>query len=138
MNCEIEFHDSKVSTVVRKGEVVRIEMLTYVHESPGVPGVDPGEVYQQRAELILEGVPESAHVESDLQELNAGSVTCDGNRYDNGTPIPFEKSGKIVVHLEGWARSTASAALDMEGTRITVRVFGDRRHSDSFLGMDKP
>jgi hypothetical protein len=138
MNCALELHDSKITAVVRTGDVMKIELLAYVHESPGVPGVDPGEVYQQRAELVLEGVPESAHVETDLHELYDGAVTCDGDRFSNGVPLPFDKAGTIVVHLEGWMQSGASGTLDAEGTHITVRVFGDRRHSDSFPGMTTP
>jgi len=50
----IELHDSVIATIVLDGGTTLITFShAYIHQSDGVPGVDPGSGWSQRAELRI-------------------------------------------------------------------------------------
>jgi len=129
MNCSLELHDSRVSSVQSTGDVVTINFdAAYLHRSDGVPGSDEGTGwvqpgYLEFASASLTGAP-------DIGEgwIVDGSLRVDGAGELRLIPVPFNASsavearfkfnnGCIVRVLAGGAR------LTMTGEAAFVEAF---------------
>lgn len=100
MNEALEFHDSKVASVVRESGVMRMSLEpAYVHRSSGRPGIDAGKGYVQSAEIAFS----DARVEQEgacIGSLSSGSISCDDQVFDNVLPMPFSVAGAVQAKFE--------------------------------------
>jgi hypothetical protein len=124
----IEFHDSELAAVSQVGASVVLSFsAAYVHESTGVPGVDAGVGWYQRATLTI------AHgeVASDAQApagVADGFIRVAGALHQNHIPAAGTLDGPIELSL---LLSTAETLL-VRGAAITIELSGQPSRIEQF------
>ena len=119
MNEALEFHDSTVESVQREADTLRISLRpAYVHRSSGRPGFGSGEGYTQPIDILFS----DARVEVNgacIGTVSSGSVSCNGQVFENLVALPLNEAGNIQATLEFssggvmkvWALACASSVL---------------------------
>ena len=129
MNRAIEFHDSTVDGVSRRGaDVVVSFSKAYIHKSEGEPGVDPGTGWTQEAEFILS----NGSIEGELPEfpcwVSDGRVECGGRVSDNCLTLPFHCRGPAKVELV----FTDGSTVTVVGENASLNLSGEATYIEDF------
>ena len=130
MNSGIEFHDSVVASLRETDGAVEVVFSPgYVHISPGIPGVHPGEGHLQRI-LFRFG---NAHVTSP-PPLAMGRVS-DGFLHVNHEPLslvafPFTASGLVKLSIVFVTADT----LEIVANSVEVSAIGPSTSVERFTG----
>lgn len=131
MNLGLELHDSTVTRAAKVGEILRIALQAIVHESWGMPGTDPGEVWLQSAEIVFTGVKEHFS-DGELaklqgQRLTNGTLTIGSRVEHNVLPLPINHTDSPQLTLE-----FESASLRIGGQTIRIELSSAREHLEAF------
>jgi hypothetical protein len=131
MNSIIELHDSRLIEIVSCGSSVVVRFgPAYVHRSALRPGFDPGSVWTQDFDLIVEeAVLESGFTELPC-DLDGGSLSVGKDIFENIVPNPLDVHGDIRFS----ATNLVGESFVMSGTRIVVRPVGEARYVEQFPG----
>ncbi len=138
MNRMIELHDSELIDVGIEGGMILTFAPMYIHASEGVPGVDSGTVWIQRANLVIGNA-----VGSDISNILPckvydGQIVAGGVSHDNMIPIPLEGVGDVAVRLLVNSDAHGSASLELSGTSARIELIGKSWYLEEFPGMDRP
>jgi hypothetical protein len=94
MHRALELHDSEVESISVDGPrlIVRFSNA-YIHQSEGHPGVTPGDVFLQSAELVFSDVNPlvAAHARGALLQ---GVVAINESEFSM-LPLPFQRQGQV-------------------------------------------
>jgi hypothetical protein len=131
-NRAIELHDSFLAVLEATGDRVRVVFEPgYVHETQGVPGLDPGTGLLQTIELFVE----SGSIEGALTALpfdvSDGTLTIDDQIYLNLLPLPMNRRGNIELKL----LLKSSECVVIRGAGITTRFEGLPEDAEDFPGV---
>lgn len=130
MNAALELHDSKIGRISNAGASVRIELpMAYVHRSAGNPGVDPGQVFVQPAEIVFADAQYS-----ETQGPCSGSIS-DAAFSVNGEalsllPIPLTAKGEVSATFT----LVSGAVLSVRGKGVSCLVSGDPEFVEDYDG----
>jgi hypothetical protein len=103
MNSVIEIHDSDVDTVSNvDGKVVLCFSSVYIHKSLGIPGVDPGTGWVQKAKLTIADATIKSTLTLFPGQLLGGYLRLGDSILDNEIPIPLNFQGDTELLLESW------------------------------------
>jgi hypothetical protein len=130
MNHALEFHDSEVASV--SGDQERLTMSfseAYVHSSPGVPGVAPGDGYIQPAKLVFSQVSWSGPLSEAAGSLSDGVIRTDSGNFSL-IPLPFEAEGDITAEFT----FVSGVRLSIRARAVHCSVYGDARWVEAYDG----
>lgn len=128
MNRALELHDSRLRSTNVDASGVHLQLIGYVHQSDGRPGIDAGTGWLQGVELSVWGPgPDVMRIHS--SSITDGELRIDDNRYAGLVPLPLEQTGsvRLQLRLEGWT-------LSLAGHRISVRTVGEAEFVETFPG----
>jgi hypothetical protein len=126
-NRMIELHDSRVTDIRIAGDDVVLEVDAYVHESEGVPGVDPGTGSSQEVRLVFERASiEERSCGSSLWILD-GSIICGTKSLENQIPIPFDLAEPLELIASG-----GEGRLRIRAARARLVLVGEPRFVEHF------
>lgn len=124
----IEIHDSVLDALLLDcGDAVLHFSHLYIHETQGVPGIDPGTCWSQEGNLTIN----NAIIEGSFLEwpahLHKGQIAVDGNVYENEIPISLNVVSKIRLQLQSWSDviliSGKGARLELVGAATFLEEF---------------
>ena len=131
MNCSLELHDSRVSSVQSTDGVVIINFeAAYLHLSDGVPGSDKGTGWVQSGSLKfasanLTGAPDIGEgwiVDGSLRVGSAGELRL--------IPVPLNVSGSVAARFT--FNNGCIVRVQAEGARLTMT--GEPAFVEAFPG----
>ena len=100
MNSAIEIHDSFLTSITKRRDVLELRFDAYIHTSEGRPGVDAGKGWAQDLMLVFD----SGTLEGSITEWPAvlydGTLEIDGEANENIIPIPLDRKGNIQLTLK--------------------------------------
>lgn len=118
MNRALELFESRIDRISATDRRLEIHFSHgYIHESPGVPGSDPGTAWSQELLVIVHEV--RVH-EDDIRlpdDLVGGWLEAGGVRHEL-VPLPFSRSGVVSLRLEPRGGGTLQAT----GRGVSVRL----------------
>jgi hypothetical protein len=133
-NRAIEIHDSTLDAAsVRDGQAVLHFPKVYIHQSAGVPGVDPGSEWVQEAVLrISEAVVKGSFskVPTDLLDgyIKLGDVVI-----RNVIAVPLHYQGIVEIRLESWN----DEAVLVAGGSADLELIGEPKYVQEFRPSQK-
>ena len=128
----IELHDSEVERISKEGDSVLISFVeVYIHKSEGIPGVDPGTGWLQKAELHLEDASIEGKAPDLPRWISDGRLTIGDKIHDNEVPIPLDQRGEITL----WVLFVTGDEVEFRAKRISLTLFGESRYLDKFPGV---
>ncbi len=130
-NACIELHDSTVQQVSVSGSTVPVFFSrAYLHKSAGLPGVDPGTVWSQPAELAFLGASLRGPIPRESVTISDGSLELGSSIFPNTIPIPLEHTGNVRLTLV----LPGASPLVVTASAVVLRLFGEPRLVESFPG----
>ena len=100
INRAIELHDSYVAVLERIDDRVRLVLEpAYVHESPGIPGVDPGVGCLQTLELLFDSGSIAGVLTALPFDVSDGTLTVNTKVFSNLLPLPLSHVGTVEMNL---------------------------------------
>ncbi len=120
MSDGLELHDSRVSHIEWLDGRARVHFsLAYIHKSQGRPGRDPGTVWGQEAELILEEAAASTASATLPNVIADGFVEVGGVRHEL-IPLPFQR--KVAARL--YLQFADGTSVEIAGQRPRIELLG--------------
>jgi hypothetical protein len=100
MNSAIEIHDSYLTSIAKRSDLLELRFRAYIHKSEGTPGVDAGTGWTQDAVLVFgNGIIEGSITEWPA-DLYDGTLEIEGEASENIIPIPLDRKGTIQLTLK--------------------------------------
>jgi hypothetical protein len=129
MNSALELHDSKIAAITRRGLFVCVDFKpAYFHWSPGQPGRDPGEGWNQDARLWLEEA-ELIGLGPELPaEVMDGELKVGTDVHSNTVPVPFHSVEPVELLLA----FSQERRVSVIGRGAWLELVGDPRYVDEF------
>ena len=130
----IELHDSEVADIASLADKrVTIHFSSaYGHESIGVPGVNRGKGYVQKAELIVDRGIVLGALPSFPVTISEGTVVEDGRESSNMMPIPYEFRGLFDLCIVFITAHTVS----VRGAGANLVLHGEAEYVEEFRGRN--
>jgi hypothetical protein len=129
MHRAIELHDSQVESITTEGHRVIVRFSdAYVHESEGHPGLTPGDVLLQAAELVFSDV-EALPRPHGKDTIAKGVVRVNESEFSL-LPLPFEGQGEVHAQIE----FSSGNHVDLHARSVHCAVTGKARWLDKFDG----
>lgn len=120
MRSELEFHDSKILSVVQAGASIQIGIDGYIHRWDKADGVWKGEGWGQPVQITLTGELGS-NVREHSMDLDGGTVWIGAVTHNNCIRLPFHAAGPAVLQLE----LKTGEALEFTGSGAFIEPLPD-------------
>jgi hypothetical protein len=89
MNSAIEIHDSSLTSIAKRGDLLELRFDAYIHASEGTPGVDAGTGWTQSLILVFDNGILEGSITKWPAVLYDGTLEIDGGASENIIPIPL-------------------------------------------------
>ena len=132
MRVELEFHDSKITSMSQAGGAIEIVLDAYVHRWDKSSGAWKGEGWRQPVLLTMTGaLTLPPKLESDVLETGeiSGAVA-----HTHLVPLPLGASGPASLRLE----TMAGEVLEFAGSDVKVEATGEGRFVERLPDAFKP
>jgi len=103
----------------------------YVHETPGVPGLDPGTGGLQTIELFVESGSIDGALTALPFDVSDGRLIVDEHSYSNLLQLPMNRRGNTELNL----LLKSSERVTIRGTGITTGFEGLPEDPEDFPGV---
>lgn len=131
MNCALEFHDSRASSIsTDRGQLTLKFSAAYLHKSKGVPGVDAGTGWVQEGELTFSEATGGASIDIGDGWIIEGNLVA-GEETMSILPVPFKAAGRISARF-GFANGST---LRVAAASVCLSLFGEPRYVEEFPGV---
>jgi hypothetical protein len=98
MHRALEFHDSDVESIRVEGPRLIVKFSkAYIHQSEGRPGVTPGDVFLQSAELVFSDANPLVAAPA-KGALSDGVIVINESEFSM-LPLPFQRQGQVNATL---------------------------------------
>lgn len=129
MSSAVELHDSVVTGVkVHEGNVVVRFSPAYLHRSKGSPGIDTGEVFTLDLDIVLDSATIHKPFTELPCELQGGTISTAGERFENCIPYPLNKNKPISAKLV----DIYGREVHIDAQSITLRAASPEEYIESF------
>ena len=133
MNQGIEMHDSVIASIAFDAGTTLITFShAYIHQSDGVPGVDSGSGWSQRAELRINRSSKPDVPENGPYEISDGQFELDDVAYRNEIPIPLSHDGFVQLKLSVIDGEGRDSEIAVTGRDIELRLIGEAEYIEEF------
>ena len=132
----IELHDSEIASIEFDADAAIITFShAYIHKSDGVPGVDSGTGWSQRAELKIKNVIKPEAPKHLPYRIDDGVLKLDHAEYPNEIPIPLSYDGTVTLNL--WVANAEESynGISIAGKGAELKLIGDAEYIEDFLGQ---
>ena len=130
MNSALDLHDSFVAEVRQIDGTLNLRLApAVVHRSPGTPGVSPGEVFAQDAQLSFRGVQAPSPIIASPGRISDGSVQVNGVAH-SVLALPFLLAGAIEATIQ----FQSGSCLSVTASAVECLPFGDAQYVEPFAG----
>lgn len=132
MRIELEFHDSKITSLSQAGGAIEIVLDAYVHRWDKSSGAWKGEGWRQPVLLSMTGeLKLPPKLESDVLETGeiSGAVA-----HTHLVPLPLNASGPATLRLE----TMEGEVLEFSGSDISAATTGEGRFVEKLPDAFKP
>ncbi len=127
-NRVIEIHGSRLDGLSTEGyEAVLQFGEVYIHQSEGVPAVDPGTGWLQEAAIRIAGGAVDGSFSEYPSYLDDGCLRLGSVVSEITIPIPLDQAGAVELRLEGWRE-----AVSISGTHIRLELIGEAKYVEDF------
>ncbi len=135
-NSSIELHDSDIEEIkVNKDEIRVIFGLVILHVSDGRPGIDAGDVYVQKAELLFEG---DCDLRGNINEypvlISDGTLQINELILENEIPVPLNRSGKVRLAI---SPRDIGDEITITSDRVLLTLLDKPKYLEAFPGRLK-
>ena len=114
MHRALELHDSEVESIRVEGPRLIVRFSdAYIHQSEGHPGVTPGDVFLQCAELVFSDANPLVAARA-RGALSQGVIAIDESEFSM-LPLPFQRQGQVnasFVFSSGERVHVAARSID--------------------------
>jgi len=129
MNSLIEIHDSILDAVSEPSGTVALHFsAVYIHKCHGIPGVDAGTGWVQRAKLTITDAVIKSIFTSYPADLLHGYLRLGDDTLENEIPIPLNFKGAIELRLETWNEQ----AILISGSGAELELIGEPTYVEEF------
>ena len=132
MNSAIEIHDSSLTSITKRSDLLELRFDAYIHISEGAPGVDAGTGWTQDVMLVFD----SGTLEGSITEWPAvlydGTLEIDGEASENIIPIPLDRKGNIQLTLKP---SSMDEPIIVRGNHVHLEPRGAPIYVEKFPGV---
>jgi hypothetical protein len=134
MNSAIEIHDSSLTSIAKRSDLLELRFDAYIHSSEGTPGVDAGTGWTQDVMLVFD----SGTLEGSITEWPAvlydGTLEIDGETSENSIPIPLDRRGNIQLTLKP---SFIDDPIVVRGNHVHLELQGAPIYVEKFSGSTR-
>jgi len=121
MNAALEFHDSTLAAIERRGSVLTVVLDPgYVHKSEQRAGTEARTGWHHVVHLAFEGGEAHGDVSSLPEELWGGSLQCGDTPYPHLVPAPLQFTGTVSLQLT----CLSGRSLAVVGRAVSVALVG--------------
>lgn len=132
MATALEFHDSVLTALYWREDLLTAELDAYLHRSTGRPGIDRGTGWQGLVRLSLAAGEVEGKADDLPLDLWDGGVEVGGKKFANVLPIPSAFATPARVTLV----CTSGLKIVLTGTRLDAVLVGEAAYVDEFPGQD--
>ena len=116
----MELCNSRVSSIALIGDRATVYFsVAYVHKSKGSPGRDPGSVWAQEAELVVDNAVLSTPLPALPGEIAEGFLEVGGIKHEL-IPLPFKRKIEAMLCVT----FADGSELEVSGCRPMVELLG--------------
>jgi hypothetical protein len=132
-NRAIAIRDSVLAGVSLSQDEVQLHFSsTYIHQSEGVTGRDPGSGWVQEAILrVHDGKVEGAFSEFPVI-LSDGQTHLGQNILNNEIPVPLDHEGTFQLRLEAWRQE--KEIVTVTGSGAELELLGEPHYVEEYPG----
>ena len=122
MGSALELFEARVSYLRAVDGAMEIHFsYACIHKFIGLPGRESGRSWSQEAVLVLQDAEVVEPLPTLPNEVSDGYLEVGGERYEL-IPLPFERTGPAVLHLEFIDGTT----LDVRGVHPLFALLGEK------------
>ena len=130
-NRAIEIHDSVLESVsLSQGEAQLHFSSVYIHKSEGVPGIDAGNGWVQKAILRIYDVQVKGAFSEFPVDLTTGQIQMGENILDNEIPVPLRHKGTFELRLQ--AMWQGQVVVSFTGSGAELQLLGEPEYVEEF------
>lgn len=101
MKRAVEFHDSRVGSIKRLGNLIEVELVpAYVHQTDGEPGRERVTGWKQPVRLILQNASVKGKQPVLPCLLSDGLVRSADGKMKYLLPLPYDEAGNIEIRFQ--------------------------------------
>ena len=128
----LELHDSVLSGLKQDGGTAVLQLRpAYVHRSAGRPGIDPGEVYTQDFDIVIEGAQLTEDGPAVPFVVWDGAVAFGDRELVNLVPGDLHGTKPVFLRL---VPAAGHRDLQIGGCSIDIHPVGQAQYMDEFHG----
>lgn len=129
MGSELELFEARLSYVRFSEGTAEIHFsYAHIHKTVGLPGRDTGKGWTQESILTLEAAERKEPLPPLPNIVVEGFIEVAGERYEL-IPIPFEKEGPALLHLE----FTDGRTLEIRGMNPAIKLEGEKIFLEGYI-----
>lgn len=129
LNRALELHDSTLASLRPRDGAVVVELRpAYIHSSPGLAGVDPGEVHLQDVDIVLSGAQLPDPTPREPVAISDGTARVGDQDYENCLPVPFTISSATTLSLV----LVSGQRLSIQGAGLELVRLGEPKFLERF------
>jgi hypothetical protein len=135
-NRMIELHDSEIASVeFDAGTAIITFSHAYIHKSDGVPGVDPGTGWSQRAELRIRKASNPDMPKYLPYRIDNGLLRLGDVEHPNEIPIPLSYDGTLTLNLLVADAEYGYNEISITGSGVELKLIGEAEYIEVFSGQ---
>lgn len=100
INSAIELHDSEITSIVDHDGTIVLELASYLHQSPGRPGIDPGTGWTQNVRLTFLNATLRSNLGRLPDTILDGRLALSDELFENVFSVPSTHVGSTCLQIE--------------------------------------
>ncbi len=135
MNREIQLHDCELSAVTHADGSMLIAFSTaYMHESSGLPGADPGVIWDQKATIKIEGTDSVAYSGPFPVWVFHGSLRIGQTIYEGFIPAEghFEELTEFTITVSNDDDEDVRETFTVNWNGVRIELIGEPSDVEEF------
>ena len=134
-NQTIELHDSEITSIeFDAGTAIITFSHACIHQSDGVPGVDPGTGWSQKAVLRVENASNASIPKHAPYRIDDGVLRLGEIEHHNEIPIPLSCDGPVTLRLWVGDAEGRYSEISFVGSGVELRLIGEAEYIEVFPG----
>ena len=127
MNAALEFHDSTLTAIERRGAFLVLVLAPgYVHKA-GLDLSGPGTGWLETVHITVAGGEAHGDLTSLPETLSDGSLQCGESPYLGLVPVPFQFAGSVSLQLAG----QSGRSVMVLGRAISITLVGTESYLEA-------
>ena len=137
----IELHDSEIESIeIDADQTIITFSHAYIHQSDGVPGIDSGTGWSQKATLRINDASSLGMPKHLPYRIDDGVLKLGDTEYPNEIPIPLSHNGAVTLNLLVANAEDGYSEISVAGSGAELELIGEAEYIEDFAGKgtDQP